>query len=844
MRTVELEIAPCRTADVRRLAGALSVSPILAEILVRRGLDDPLAAKAFLAAAEAHPPSAFAGLERAVELIVGHIGSGGPITVHGDYDCDGVCSTAVLVRCLRELGGNVDWFLPDRRSDGYGLSLATIDRLSRRGTKLLITVDCAITAVEEVAAARAVGIDVVVTDHHTPRADGELPDAVIVHPALCGYPCPELCATAVAAKLAWALRGAVGLAEPDREPDLELVALATVADVVALRGENRRLVRAGLRAMATSPSPGLRALMEVAKVSPLAVDEHALAFRLAPRINAAGRLYRADVALELLLTEDPGRAREIAVELDRDNAERRNTETRIRFEAEAQVSEQGELPAYVLAGEGWHPGVIGIVAARIAERHHRPTVMISLEQSGGPGTGSGRSIPAFDLLGGLRSCGHLLLGYGGHRAAAGLQIEAGGIDAFRAAFVAHAADVLAPGDLVPRERADAIVSGEDLGLELAEELLALAPFGAGNPPVSLLLRAATLEDPVGFGGEDRKDHVRFSVRSGGARARAVHFGGGARLPVAAGAPVDATFRLERNEWQGVVEPRLLLREARACEPQPIVLLGEDGTYLDRVLAALGDPLLASREHGPGDRPTAGVGALAGRGPGIEGAPGDGGPGRLVCDRRGRGIAATIAGLVGSGESVLVVCADAGARLRHLRDRLGGFALCSHAALLRGPGLADGYAHLVLLDPPSSSDERERCIGDDPAGCAHLAWGEPELRFALHTHQQEFGLRASLAGLYRVLRDLGSAAGEGLETALRGDAAQPRSPELAGRMLRVFVELGLVELDPELMSVTVLAGRRAKLEGSPAFCDYHRRLEDGQRYLEKSTASPYGERRAA
>ncbi|HEY5198459.1 MAG TPA: single-stranded-DNA-specific exonuclease RecJ [Solirubrobacteraceae bacterium] len=829
MRPVELEIAPCSTAAVRRLIAAVGVSPIVAEILVRRGLGDPVAAGAFLAAADAHPPSAFTGIDRAVEQIIGHVRAGTPITVHGDYDCDGVCSTAVLVRCLRELGGNVDWFLPDRRSDGYGLSMETIRRLAARGTKLMITVDCAITAVAEVAAARAAGVDVVVTDHHTPRADGQLPDAPIVHPTVCGYPCRDLCATAVAAKLAWALRCAAGLEDLGREPDLDLVGLATVADVVLLRGENRRLVRAGLRALSSTASPGLRALMAVAQVSPLEVDEHAVAFRLAPRINAAGRLYRADVALELLLTDDTARAEAIAVELDRDNAERRNTETRIRFEAEAQVAEQGELPAYVLAGDGWHPGVIGIVAARIAERHHRPTVMIALDAGGGPGTGSGRSIPAFDLLGGLRACGDRLLGFGGHRAAAGLQIDPGELDAFRAAFVAHAEEVLEPGDLVPRERVDAVVSGEDLGLELAEELLRLGPFGAGNPPISLLVAAATLEDPIGFGGEARTDHVRFSVRSGGARARAVHFGGGARLPVAAGAPVDATFRLERNEWQGVVEPRLLLREARACDPRPIVLLGEAGAYVDRVLAELEATLRPAR-----------LDAVLPRGSG----PAEDHGARLVCDRRGRGIAATIAGLVATGEPVLVVGADASARKRHLRERLGGFALCSYAGLVRAPEIARDYTHLVLLDPPSSAAERGLCVGGGVAGCAHLSWGEPELRFALHIHQREFGLRPSLAGLYRVLRDLGSVAGEDLETALRGDAAQPRSPELAGRLLAVFVELGLVDLDRERARVSVRAGRRAELEGSPAFCDYQQRLEDGQLYLGKSTAAAAGGRRAA
>ncbi|MEA2354535.1 MAG: single-stranded-DNA-specific exonuclease [Solirubrobacteraceae bacterium] len=811
MSGVRLEVPPASTAEIRALEAGLGVSGVLAEVLVRRGLGDPDLARAFMRAEEEHPPSAFAGIERAVDLILGHVRAGSPITVHGDYDCDGVCSTAVYVRVLRRLGANVDWFLPDRRTDGYGLAPATVDRLAARGTRLLLTADCAITAVEAVAAARAAGMDVVVSDHHSPRADGVLPDAPIVHPAVCGYPFDGLCATAVAAKLAAGLREAAGGTAAEEEPDLELVALATVADVVPLRGENRRLVRAGLRALAGTASPGLRALMAVARVSPLNVDEQTLGFRLAPRINAAGRLYRPDVALELLLTEDPVRAAAIAGELDRANAERRLVETRIRFEAEAQVTAQGEAAAYVLAGEGWHPGVVGIVAARIAERHRRPTVMIALEQGRrAPATGSARSIPAFDLLGGLNACAGHLRGHGGHRAAAGLQIDPDRIDGFRAAFAAHAASVLAPEDLIAAERVDAVVSGEDLGLGLAEELLGLAPFGAGNPPVSLLLAAATLEDPVGFGGEERTDHVRFSVWSGGARARAVSFGGGGRLPVAAGSPVDATFRLERNEWQGVVAPRLLLRQALPCAPEPIVLLGEDDDYLEWAFRELTAPL----EPSPPARAFGG---------------------RTVRDRRGRGIASTIAGLVATGEPVLVLAADGPARNRHLRDRLGGFALCSHAAAALEPELGPAYDHVVVLDPPATPTEHDRALAGRVGQAVHLAWGEPEHDFARRVHEREHELRAPLGALYRALRDRGGAEGGELEAALRGDGPGPRSAPLAGRMLRVLAELDLVELDQKRMGATVVSGRRANLEASPAFRSYQRRLEDGRRYLASNAA---------
>ncbi|HEV2812712.1 MAG TPA: single-stranded-DNA-specific exonuclease RecJ, partial [Solirubrobacteraceae bacterium] len=617
-----IEVAPAPVAAVLRLEREVGVSHVVAQALVRRGLGGPDEARAWLAADERHPASAFAGIDVAVELVRRHVAAGSRITVHGDYDVDGVCSTAILVRALRRLGADVDWFLPSRTEDGYGLNALTVERLARRGTKLLVTADCAITAVEEVARARALGMDVVVTDHHTPRADGQLPDAPIVHPALCGYPCADLCAAGVAYKLAGELVGAAA------DEDLDLVALATVADVVKLQGENRRLVREGLKALAATQKPGLRALMRVGKVDPGRVDATACGFRLAPRINAAGRLYRADAGLELVLTEDPERARQVAEELDRVNAERRHTEQRILFAAEAQVAEQGARPAYVLAGEDWHPGVVGIVASRIAERYHRPAVLIALD--GDRSTGSGRSVAGFDLLAGLNASATHLLRHGGHRAAAGLEIARDEIDAFRAAFEAHADQALTDDLRNPTERVDAVVAGDELGLNLAEELEKLAPFGQGNPSVKLLVPAATLSDPRPMG-ENR--HVRFTGASGGVRARAVAFGTAGKIPCDAQGPGDATFCLEVNEWNGAVEPRLVLRHARAAEPEPVNVVGEGPEA---------DP--------EGDREFT-VRPLAG-----------------ARDRRGGGIAGVVTSLVASGERVLVVAADARRRARHLADR--------------------------------------------------------------------------------------------------------------------------------------------------------------------------------
>ncbi len=256
MDPVRFEITPCPLAEVIRLRDELSIGAVLAQVLVRRGLSDPDAARAFLAGGKRHDPSRFTGMSRIAKAILRHIRKGTLITVHGDYDVDGVCSTAVLVRALRELDANVDWYLPDRSSDGYGLNPHTIEHLADHGTGLLITVDCAITAVEEVKLAKSLGMEVIVTDHHTPMADGTLPDAMILHPAVCDYPCPDLCATAVAHKLAEGLQKAAGRELQCVVEDIDLVALATIADVMALTDENRRLVRDGLRALKTPPSPG------------------------------------------------------------------------------------------------------------------------------------------------------------------------------------------------------------------------------------------------------------------------------------------------------------------------------------------------------------------------------------------------------------------------------------------------------------------------------------------------------------------------------------------------------------------------------------------------------------
>jgi single-stranded-DNA-specific exonuclease len=808
-----LDLAPYAPADALRLERELGVGHVLAQVLVRRGLADPGEARRFLAAGEAHDPSAFTGIERALDMIRGHIATGGRIVVHGDYDVDGVCATAIMLRALRSLGADVGWFLPSRVDDGYGLSGATVERLARRGTALIVTVDCGITAVDEVAAARAAGMDVVISDHHAPRADGALPDCPIVHPALCDYPCPTLCGAGVAYKLAAALEASTA------EDDMDLVALATVADLVPLVGENRRLVRQGLSALAATGKPGLRALMAVSRADPSALDTGTLGFRLAPRINAAGRLRRADAGLELVLCEDPARAKAIAAELDAVNVERRAVEQRILWEAESQVRELAAThprPGYVLWSEDWHPGVVGIVASRIVERYHRPAVLIALE--GEAGSGSGRSIPGFDLLRALDAGAAHLRRYGGHRAAAGLTIDMAELEAFRAAFEAHADTVLTPDLLEPVERVDAVVSGHELGLGLAEDLEALEPCGMGNPAPRLLVPGGRFDDvrPMGEG-----RHARFTVSSGGVRARAVAFGCDGRVTDDCARPLDATFRLERNVWNGAVEPRLVLRHAQPCAPAAILMLGGDMEgYLQGVLAevdaalAVGSP--ATPAHGS---PGASAPATPAHGH------------RTVVDCRGHSPLAVLVDAVAGGEPVLAVCADVARRLPGLRERVGGFTLTSYSDLEADPPAAQGFAHVVALDPPTSAaGDRALRAG---RGIVWLAWGEPELRFAEKMHEQEYNLRLSLAAVFRALRASGGAAGPELERLLRGDGAHGRSARLAGRLVRVLSELELARLQRDPPALAILDHAPTDLHRSPAFRFYSEVYEEGTRYLNRA-----------
>jgi single-stranded-DNA-specific exonuclease len=546
----------CSRDEADSLAGALGISATTATVLVRRGYGDPATARAFLEGAlPAHDPFRLGAMAEACEAIRGAIAAGRRICVHGDYDADGICATALAVLVLRELGADVEWHLPSRFDEGYGVRTETVSRLADEGCGLVLTVDCGITAVDEVAAAKARGLDVVVTDHH--RAGAELPGCPVVGPYGGDYPFPELCGTGVVWKLGQALLGADSAVLARH---LDLVALATVADVVPLVDENRGLVIAGLRALATTQKPGLRELMRVARVDPARADSSALGFRLAPRLNAAGRLGRPEAALELLLTEDRAEAADLAGQLEELNRDRQTVEERIVRAAVEQVEswpeERRARRAYVLAGEDWHEGVIGIVASRLVERYHRPVVLIA--GTDGDWKGSGRSIPGFDLVTALGRCAGHLQRHGGHAAAAGLSLRPGDVAGFAEAFESLADTIVADEDLQPTTRVDALVHGSELTLELASELARLAPFGLGNPSVTLLLAGCELSELAAVG---EGKHLRFRVRDGRRDAgSAIAFGLGAQLDrYRRVGSYDVAFRLEENHWNGTVAPQLVVR---------------------------------------------------------------------------------------------------------------------------------------------------------------------------------------------------------------------------------------------------------------------------------------------
>ena len=552
-----------------RLGAAIGVPPVVGRVLWARGYKDAAVARRFLEPRLDQLPDPFGlkGIEPAVARIQKALALGEKICVYGDYDVDGVTSTALLVSVLRKMGGSVDFYVPQRLTEGYGLNTQAVEKLAARGVRLLVSADCGVTAVAEVDAAARLGVDVVVIDHHT--ASQDLPRAVAIlnpHQPGCTFPGRELAAVGVAFHLLLALRKRLresGWFEKRREPEpnlrevLDLVALGTIADVVPLTGPNRILVHYGLKELAKGARVGVLALKSVAQLAG-EVGAGDVGFKLGPRINAAGRLDDASVGVRLLLCEDLREARRLAEQLDKANTERQELQARIADEAVEKAGRLGPARmSIVISSPGWHVGVVGIVASRIVEKFHRPALVLA--EDGPVAKGSGRSVEGFHLYDALARCSHHLTRFGGHKHAAGVQLETARIHEFSDALEIEARAKLDPALLTPRLRIDAELQPADIGLQLAEQLRKLAPFGVGNPEPVFMCAELTanevrlLPDKKGAG----PGHLKLRL----ADFDAIAFGlGGTALAV--GARLDAAFQLAVDSWNGSDRLQLKVKDLK------------------------------------------------------------------------------------------------------------------------------------------------------------------------------------------------------------------------------------------------------------------------------------------
>ena len=565
-------------AGAAELAERLKTSTLIAQVLLNRGLNAPEECFAFLRPSLKclHDPASLPNLTRAAERIARAIREREKIVVYGDYDVDGITACSILWHAITLLGGEVETYIPHRVDEGYGLNAEALKQLCASGARLIVSVDCGVTAVEQAAVVRDCGVELIITDHHEWHDDA-LPDCyAIVHPRLPhdgpAYPNPHLCGAGVAFKLAWGIGQAMNGGTSAKVSDAfktflveatALAALGTIADVVPLVGENRILAAFGLSGLKQSRLVGIKALIESAGLTGQKLDSYHVGFLLAPRLNACGRMGHAQLAVEMLTKADLPRAMEIATYLEQQNRERQAIERQILDEALEQVAELkmdgDDCRAIVLAKAGWHPGVIGIVASRIVDRFNRPTLIIALNDDG-LGQGSGRSIIGFHLTKGLESCADLLIGYGGHEMAAGLKIDAANLDAFRQRFCAYASGVLEPEQLVPVLKLDATAELSQITTALVSELQRVGPFGMGNRKPLLVARGLELAAPPRRVGKTG-DHLQLYLRQGRNSIKAIAFGFGGMIDqLRAGTVLDVAFEPTINEYNGSVSVELTVKD--------------------------------------------------------------------------------------------------------------------------------------------------------------------------------------------------------------------------------------------------------------------------------------------
>lgn len=555
---------------VESLAEQLNLPVAIAQVLVLRGYRDPQALETFL-----HPrlsdfsdPTLLPDMAKAVGRIWQSIEEGGNITIFGDYDVDGVTSAALMIRILTELGGRVNGFVPDRLDEGYGLSMDALDRcLAERNPSLIISVDCGTNSVDSIARAQHQGVDVIVTDHHEPD-EQTAPAYALINPKL-GAQGENLSGVGVAFKLAHALvkegrkRGDTRAGSIDLRHYLDIVALGTVADIVPLVGENRIIVRHGLAQLDATRWIGMDALKEVASIRGELNTGH-LGFQLGPRINAAGRIGEPMQALRLLTTSDPLEARNIAKMLDRNNQERREIERKMADDAFAEIDAYFDPTQHfglVVAREGWHPGVVGIVASRVSRHYNRPAIIMGIEEDGSA-RGSCRGIEEFDLLGGLQACDEYLSKFGGHKMAAGLAVKPGALESFREAFSAAAAEALRDVDLSPVQHVDAEVEARDLDWGFFEKLKELRPFGQANPEPVWALRGVRVAGTPRVVGQK---HLKLGLSAGGRAFEAIAFN--YPLELLPAGDIDVAFKLQENSWNGSSSLQLQVQAIRASKKQ-------------------------------------------------------------------------------------------------------------------------------------------------------------------------------------------------------------------------------------------------------------------------------------
>lgn len=553
---------------VQKLAQAISVSPTIARVLVARGVKTFEQAKQFFrpSLADLHDPFLMDGMELAVERAMQAIENGEKMAIYGDYDVDGTNSAAMLYLFFKELGANVDFYIPDRFTEGYGVSTTGIDRLAASGVRLIITVDCGITAVEQVEYAGSLGLDVVICDHH--EAGDRIPAAYAVLDPIkpgCPYPFKSLSGCGVGFKLMQGISTRRGDVE-SIYPYLDFVAIAAAADIVPLVGENRSLVAHGLRKLNDSPRPGLRGLLECAGIKRGNLGTAQIVFGIAPRVNAAGRLGDARRAVEMLIEEDEVRAFQRAQELESDNRSRRTIDEETFAEAQKLVERallEGDVRSLVIHNPNWHPGVIGIVASRIVEKYYLPTVLLTSVE--GVAKGSARSIAGFDIHNALKQCEQHIEQFGGHKYAAGLSVREENIDPLRAALNKFALNQIDDEMLIPQIHVDSEVQLQELTSTFFHIIKQFAPFGPGNARPIFLARNAEV---VGYPKIVGKDHLKFRVRSGTGFTEAIAFGMGSRLAeLNGGSRYDFVFNIEENEYRGTVTQQLRIVDFRVAERQ-------------------------------------------------------------------------------------------------------------------------------------------------------------------------------------------------------------------------------------------------------------------------------------